>query len=424
MTLNTKNQSQGNWLSLARLLYLALFATGIYLTIASLPGQLDPEAYICTREPCGLETVAPAELQPLEQFGLTPELYMLYRFWTDVPPILTLFLGVSLLIFLLRSDEGISLLSATFLCTFPVAIFASDFIDKMVVWAIPLQLFGAIGGASIVVLFYVFPDGKFVPSWTRWLALAVLVWSVGSRMLDLLGSGWARQHAMVPLLGNWGYFLLLVLAFLSQIYRYRRVSGPIQRQQTKWVITAAIMMPFSDLVIRGILNAVLPFANHPGPGRVIHYMVTIPLFRTLPFMLVPIAFAFAIFRYRLWDIDILICRTLQYSLLTTLLGVLYISSILLLQAVFSSLGRQPSALTTVISTLLIAALFTPLRRRVQNFIDRRFYRRKYNAEQALAQFAATARNETDLAVLTSNLMDVVEATMQPEHVTLWIRPRN
>ena len=181
--------------------------------------------------------------------------------------------------------------------------------------------------------------------------------------------GWARQHAMAPLLGNWGYFLLLVLAFLSQIYRYRRVSGPIQRQQTKWVITAAIMMPFSDLVIRGILNAVLPFANHPGPGRVIHYMITIPLFRTLPFMLVPIAFAFAIFRYRLWDIDILICRTLQYSLLTTLLGVLYISSILLLQAVFSSLGRQPSALTTVISTLLIAALFTPLRRRVQNFID-------------------------------------------------------
>ena len=181
---------------------------------------------------------------------------------------------------------------------------------------------------------------------------------------------------MVPLVGNWGYFLLLVLAFLSQIYRYRRVSGPIQRQQTKWVITAAIMMPFSDLVIRGILNAVLPFANHPGPGRVIHYMVTIPLFRTLPFMLVPVAFAFAIFRYRLWDIDILIRRTLQYSLLTTLLGALYISSILLLQAVFSSLGRKPSALTTVISTLLIAALFTPLRRRVQDFIDRRFYRRK------------------------------------------------
>ena len=155
MTLNTKNQSQGNWLSLARLLYLALFATGIYLTIVSLPWQLDPETYICTREPCGFETVAPAELQPLEQFGLTPELYMLYRFWTDIPPILTLFLGVSLLIFLLRSDEGISLLSATFLCNFPVAIFASDFSDKMVVWRCLLQLFGVIGGASIVVLFYI-----------------------------------------------------------------------------------------------------------------------------------------------------------------------------------------------------------------------------------------------------------------------------
>ena len=100
MTVRMKDQPRRIWLYLARLLYLVLFAAGIYLIIASLPDQLDPESYICTQEPCRFETVAPSELLPLEQSGLTPELYILYRFWIDVPLILTLFLGVSLLDFL------------------------------------------------------------------------------------------------------------------------------------------------------------------------------------------------------------------------------------------------------------------------------------------------------------------------------------
>lgn len=408
---------------LARLLYLALFAIGIYVTIASLPEQLDPETYICTQEAeedCGFETVRPFELAPLERFGLTPELFVLYRFWTDAPAILILFLGVSLLIFLLRSDEWISLFSAAFLLTFPVSILAGSVIGKMNAWAIPWWLFSTIGGASVIVVFYVFPDGKFVPGWTRWLALAITLLTAGVRLLQLLAPN-LEAPSFVNLFTIM-YFLLLVLAFLSQIYRYRRVSSPTQRQQTKWVVTAAIMMPLSDLVIRGILNAVLPWANQPGAGRVIHYMITIPTLRTLPFMMVPISFAFAVLRYRLWDIDLLIRRTLQYSLLTALLAGGYFSSVLLLQTIFNTLGGSQSTAATVISTLVIAALFNPLRKRIQDFIDQRFYRRKYNAEQSLAQFAATARNETELAALTGKLVYLVEETMQPEQVTLWLRP--
>ena len=141
---------------------------------------------------------------------------------------------------------------------------------------------------------------------------------------------------MNPSFVNLLYFLLLALAFITQIYRYRRVSSPIQRQQTKWVITAAIMMPVSDLVIRGILTWLLPFANQPGPERVIFYMITIPLLRTIPFMLVPLSFAFAIFRYRLWDIDIIIRRTLVYGGLTATLAVVYFSSVVLMQTLVTA----------------------------------------------------------------------------------------
>ncbi len=421
MTVQTTRQPLRIWLALARLLYLALFAIGIFVTIASLPEQLDPESYICTQEAeedCGFETVRPFELAPLERFGLTPELYVLYRFWTDTPVILILFLGVSLLIFLLRSDEWISLLSAAFLLTFPVSLIAASVIEKMPAWAIPWWLFSTIGGASVVVVFYVFPDGKFVPGWTRWLALGITLLTAGVRLLQVLAPGFENQSFIM--LFTYVYFLLLVVAFISQIYRYRRFSSPTQRQQTKWVVTAAIMMPLSDLVIRHILNAVLPWANQPGAGRVIHYMITIPTLRTLPFMLVPISFAFAILRYRLWDIDVLIRRTLQYSLLSALLAGGYFSSVLLLQTAFSFLGGSQNTLITVISTLAIAALFTQLRRRVQDFIDWRFFRRKYDAEQTLADFAAAARSETDLAQLTSRLTGAVQEAIQPEQVSLWL----
>jgi hypothetical protein len=128
-------------------------------------------------------------------------------------------------------------------------------------------------------------------------------------------------------------------------------------------------------------------------------------------------------RYRLWDIDLLIRRTLQYTLLTGLLAMTYFGGVVVLQAILSPLtGEANSPLVTAVTTLGIAALFTPLRNRVQDFIDRRFFRKKYNAEQTLANFAAIARDEVDMDKLTSALLEVVEETMQPEKVTLWLKP--
>jgi hypothetical protein len=143
---------------------------------------------------------------------------------------------------------------------------------------------------------------------------------------------------------------------------------------------------------------------------------------TLGLSLIPVTIGLAILRHRLWDIDVFIRRTLVYSVLTGLLALAYFGSVLLLQPVLGRLtGGTQTPLVTVISTLAVAALFFPLRGRVQAFIDRRFYRSKYDAARTLAAFAAAARDETDLPQLTARLADVIDETMQPESLGLWLR---
>jgi hypothetical protein len=143
---------------------------------------------------------------------------------------------------------------------------------------------------------------------------------------------------------------------------------------------------------------------------------------SLSFLLVPFSISVAVLRSHLFDIDVLINRTLVYGSLTAMLIELYLSGILVLQRLFIALTGEESALAVVASTLVIAALFNPLRRHTQSFIDRRFYRNKYDAAKTLEAFSATLRDETDLDALSDDLVGVVRETMQPVHVTLWLRP--
>jgi hypothetical protein len=197
----------------------------------------------------------------------------------------------------------------------------------------------------------------------------------------------------------------------SMLARLRH-AGTIERQQIKWFAYATVV------VISGVI---LKNTIYPAVGVTWVWWVGLIL-TAVGVVSSPIAMGVAIFRYRLYEIDTLINRTLVYGSLTATLVALYFVGIVVLQSLFVVLIGEKSTLAVVASTLVIAALFTPFRRRIQSVVDRRFYRRKYDARKTLESFSTQLRNETDLKALSDDLVEVVRETMQPAHVSLWLRP--
>jgi hypothetical protein len=285
-----------------------------------------------------------------------------------------------------------------------------------------------------LALFYLpmlFPDGH-LPS-RRWLPVAVLAGIAASgfvlprAFMDTLPLNEAPGYRIdnpigieglgsVENLPLFGVLLngLLVIAFVgaaaSVVVRFRRSRG-VERLQMKWFVYVTVV-----LVGGSILTSVIGVATGLRWLEQFSFVLSMVALVGLP-----IAVGISIFRYRLYEIDVVINRTLVYGLLTLLLALMYFGGIVLLQRVFVLLSGQQSTLAVVASTLLIAALFNPLRGRIQAFIDRAFYRRKYDARKTLQAFSATLRDETDLNALSADLVGMVRETMQPAHVSLWLR---
>jgi len=259
-----------------------------------------------------------------------------------------------------------------------------------------------------VALVVLFPDGRFVPRWTRWLIFSSIALVATILYLPL---------------AYWGVFMVVILlgAIYAQVYRYRRVSTPTARQQTKWVLFGFLLW-WLLIMMLGIPYAIE--SNLPPGSPLPWWTLVSSACYWLTLAIVPLSLSIAVLRYRLYDIDVVINRTLVYGSLTVMLGLVYFGSVASLQYALRALTgheEQPQSII-VVSTLVIAALFNPLRRRIQSFIDRRFYRRKYDAAKTLGAFSARLRDETDLGTLSDDLVSVVGETMQPEHVSLWLRP--
>jgi hypothetical protein len=275
----------------------------------------------------------------------------------------------------------------------------------------------------IVFLCLLFPDGRLPSRRWKWFAwLSLLLISVGSISQALApGPVYYLRDIYNPLgvegLPNVGKlvqtlaFTLIFVSVASLFVRRLRASG-VERQQLKWFTYT------STLAISGVI---LTYTVSEAVGAPwLEWLGNILLL--IGFIGIPISMGIAILRYRLYEIDLLINRTLVYGALTATLVALYFADIVLLQRAFVFLTGEKSTLAVVASTLLIAALFNPLRRRIQSFIDRRFYRRKYDAARTLEAFSAKLRDETDLDALSDDLVGVVRETMQPAHVSLWLRP--
>jgi hypothetical protein len=402
----------GRRLTITRAVCVAVALLTVTLFVAGLPLLYDWFRTLYIHDFGGRDALS----AHLAQLGLSVDFFIAYLLLLGIIPAVAYF-AVAAIIFWRKSDEPMALFTALLLVLFAATIWGSTKelgeIHPILEWL--SRVLEALSFALLFLFFYLFPSGRFVPRWTRWLAgvlIAVTVPMVLFPASPLNIERWPILAYVLVLLG-W-----LLAGVCAQVYRYLRVSSPTQRQQTKWVLfgyTAAL---------GGYLGwisfyAILPLAR-PG-SRLVADMIGATVTSGL-MLIIPLSFGVAILRYRLYDIDVVINRTLVYGSLTATLVALYFGGIVVLQRLFVLLTGEQSTLAIVASTLLIAALFSPLRRRIQAFIDRRFYRRKYDTRKTLEAFSAKLRNDSDLDVLSDDLVSVVRETMQPAHVSLWLRP--
>jgi hypothetical protein len=365
----------------------------------------------------------PYHLTPiLSELGLDINFFVLYGNILEIVLSLAC-LSIALVIFWRKSDDWMGLLVSlglvSFLALLPPITALSE-ADPA--WRIPVNMLRIAGLVVVLLIFYLFPDGRFVPGWSKTL----LIFFAVSSPLWLLYPGLALPGAPADirslpqaLMIGW-VILALSSGVYAQLYRYRRVSDSVERQQTKWVVFGFAGV-FLGLFLSSLPVILFPSLLEPGMPNFIYLMIAIPV-ALFCWFLFPLSLGISILKYRLWDIDVIIRRTLVYGGLTGTLAVIYIASVILLQSLVTAVGGKQTAVVTVISTLVIAALFTPLRRRIQRDIDRRFYRTKYNAEKTIEAFNASLRDEVDMDELCRRLLEVVEDILQPETISLWLRP--
>jgi hypothetical protein len=272
---------------------------------------------------------------------------------------------------------------------------------------------------SLILLLLYYPTGRLLsPRWRWVLAISLLAYLALAASLAFSATldvseptsrfGIPNPIGFLPALdeSTFIYFIAVIfttitVALAALALRYYRARG-IEREQMKWLLFASALF---------IMTIPLDFLGVPWSG-VVTNLISLG---------VPLAIAVAVLRYRLFDIDVIIRRTTSYAIITGLLALIYFGTIVVLQRLVTPLAGESDA-AVVLSTLLIAGLFLPIRRRVQDAIDRRFFRRKYDAEKTLEAFAATVRNETDLDALTAELLRVIQETMEPESLSIWLKP--
>jgi hypothetical protein len=327
----------------------------------------------------------------------------------------TINIVVGIVIFRRRPGDRGALLMAMFLIALGVLL--PDVIDWQSsqggVWTLLTGALGVFFGSLMVTFFFLFPDGRFVPAWTRWFLAAGVYWQCASTFFPQTILNPERWRQPLPAML---FLILLASVLFAQVYRYRYISSRVQRQQTKLVVFGATGALLTFIVLVVLAGAVLHAAARDD---LIWTWVGVTVLH-LVWLAVPISVGVAILRYRLYDIDVLINRALVYGSLTLSIAAIYAGIVLGLQFLVRVVSGHHSDLTIAVATLAVAGLFNPWRRRIQHFIDQRFYRRKYDAARTLAVFSSRLRDEVDLDRLSYDLISVVHETVEPARVSIWL----
>src|SRR6266566_4157639 len=390
---------RGRRLILARVAWVAVVTLIVVPFLAKLLANYTFLQTICTGATCSFAQPTPDSAQAMQKLGISVATYATFTIALTLALAFLCF-AIGAVIFWRRSDDWMALLVALAVVA-TVTLNGNAVFGSHSAWGELTHVLGVLGSGVYVLVLALFPDGRFVPRWTRWL---LLCWAVAALLSMYLNYDLVWHTA-------------LVLLVIAQVYHHRTASSPLQRQQGKWLLFGGCV---AGIIIVGL--TVLPYI-FPALGQAgsFYQLVSLPAYLVISFIL-PLSIGLAILRYRLYDIDIIIHRTLVYSTLTVLLAAVYFGLVFAMQFLLRGLISQTSGVAIVVSTLAIAALFQPLRHRIQSLIDRRFYRRKYDAARTLATFSATIRDEVDLNQLRERLLAVVEETMQPAHVSLWLCP--
>jgi hypothetical protein len=383
----TSTRLQGRWLALFRLIWIVLSVFALVLFFVSLPEYFASQLKSYTAG------------------------YAIFLFAMGIFVAVMWFI-VAALIFWRKSDDWMALLVSLMLLLQGLDTTAGPLRVSTSVWLVPALVMNFLAFALLFLVFCLFPNGRAVPRWIGWLVVLFTVLYFGALMVGFFD--------LLPQIFNLLFFLviycLLGSSVIAQFYRYHSVSSRIERLQTKWIVfgvTVTYLIEFAFALSTSL------FPSFFSTGSLAN-VILLPLGNIIP-ILIPLSFGFAILHYRLYDIDIIIHRTLVYSILTVLLAMVYEVSVFTLQYLTGGFikGNQ---LAIIASTFLIGALFKPVHGRTQKLIDRRFFRRKYDAARTLATFSETIRDEVDLNQLCTKLTAVVEETMQPAHVSLWLCP--
>src|SRR6266581_753712 len=347
---------RGRRLILARVGWVAAVALIVALFLAMLPAYYTLLQTICTGTTCAIWQPTPGSALALQKLGLSTGTYATFTLTLTLASALVCF-TVGAVIFWRRSDDWMALLGALAVVALGTVNVAAVLQASYSPWQVLAIVFDVLGDGMVFLVFSLFPNGRFVPRWTLWL---LPCWVVSGTAYLIF-----RDISFVYLVHNLVWLAEIILLVIALLYRYHHASSPLQRQQTKWVIFGTCV---AGIIVVGLRIPTLIFPSLWQAGS-FYRLISGPAYIVVV-LIVPISFGLAILRYRLYDIDIVINRTLVYSSLTAILGLVYFASVFILQSLVSGLTGHistelQSPIVIVASTLGIAALFQPLRQRLQ-----------------------------------------------------------